>query len=237
MADNSGLSFRWLRHDNSEQIQRLDPVILAFDPVFALLAQRQHSQCRRCGHIHRSLGGFRHRQDIVPDCRWESIYGKGRKCVLGERDRRLPLWYSRFVVFCRRDISRMLFHLFMEELKCALPGAVNLLVRQRRRALGHYFHKLFVSLRCITPTLQNLSCCMGDGAVSAAFRDKTGPGSRSRLLHVRHKFVFLQFFNKICQRPVTLEDIDFRIRIAIEEPAGIQRLLIEEREKLLYLCQ
>ena len=50
----------------------------------------------------------------------------------------------------------------------------------------------------------------------------------------RHEFVLLQFFNKICQRSVALEGIDFRIRISKEEPAGIQRLGIEEGGQRLY---
>ena len=75
---------------------------------------------------------------------------------------------------------------------------------------------------------------MGDGAVAAALRDRTDSSTSSCLLYIRHEFVLLQFFNEIRQRSVTLEGIDFRVRIAKEESAGIQRLGIKEGEQCLH---
>ena len=134
-----------------------------------------------------------------------------------------------FAVVCFwRDIPGLLLHLAVE-LQSAAPDRSELLLLQRRITFGSLSAIRLISGLSVTVAFENSASKMGQGRVSASFRDCI---AGLRHLH-RLKGIFGEV---VCDGQFPGEELHLRLRSAKEEPRSIQGVRIEKGEDSLHLA-
>ena len=220
-GQHRGFSLRRWEDDDRVGVERFCPVRIAPDEVFSLAAQGHNAQSLHRRHIHRGLGGFRHRQHIAANDLRQCVHGKCGKVIFIKGDGRVPDYGAGTVVSIRWDIPGLLADFGIEPL-FSCPDAFQLPILQGWGALLGSLEKENLCLWGIAVSLDDPGSDPGHGAVTAALRNGAP--------HVGKSLFVLQVIQKGIQGNRSRMIDDLGIFRAEQEPGGVHGVGIEKRE-------